>query len=122
MVAKLIWKGALFALSIFMLLLTMGYGMSPVPKGPANTAEFSGQAKIAVVGARTSGFRSAGTTNDPVVEKTVWDKVRDTTSDWFSGPVSASASSSANRSELQKLQHRRTTQGKPGGLSVLKAY
>ncbi len=87
-----------------MLLLTMGYGQGNYTPNK-NWSIFSEQAKIAKPGARVSGFRSV--TPDPELEKTFWDTVRDTTTEWFGGvDMTSSGESEASKSELQKLQTR----------------
>ncbi|RLJ40694.1 hypothetical protein BCF46_3264 [Litoreibacter meonggei] len=95
---------ALFSLSIFMLLLVLGFGRGDYSTDK-NYGTFSGQAKIAKPGARVAGFRSVAP--EPVPEKTFWDTVRDTTDGWFGGGNMASVGKSdASKSELQKLQSR----------------
>ena len=104
MVAKVVWKMALFSISIFVLLLTMGFGQGNYATDK-NYGTFSGQAKVAKPGARVAGFRSV--TPEPVPEKTFWDTVRDTTGEWFGGGTMMSVGGSdASKSELQKLQNR----------------
>lgn len=101
---RLIWKGMMFAFSIFMLLLTMGYGQGSYSQSK-NWALFSGQAKVAREGARTSGFQSVAPA--PEVEKTIWDTIRDTTDEWMGGgQMNTAGRSSVDRSELQNLQRR----------------
>ena len=104
MVAKVVWKMALFSLSVFMLLLVLGVGRGDYSVDK-NYDTFSGQAKIAKPGARVAGFRSVEP--EPVPEKTFWDAVRDTMDEWFGGGTVASVGKSdVSKSELQKLQSR----------------
>ena len=104
MVAKVIWKMALFSLSIFVLLLTMGYGQGDYTP-TENWALFSGQAKVAQPGARTGSFKSV--TPAPAPDKTIWDTIRDTTDKWMGGGNMMSTGQRAgDKSELEKLQSR----------------
>jgi len=127
MLAKVIWKGAMFAFSIFMLLLVMGYGSggaSLMPKQDTHT-RLPGQAKIAAPGARMSGFQSVAPRPEPVVlEPSLFAKIREATDRWLIGGNmhSLAQAQGPKPSELQQWQRRRGTQGVPGGMSVLKAY
>ena len=104
MVTKVVWKMALFSLSIFMLLLVMGFGQGDYSTDK-NYGTFSGQAKVAKPGARVAGFRSVAP--EPVPEKTFWDAVRDTTDEWFGDRnMTSVGKSDASKSELQKLHSR----------------
>lgn len=94
----------MFSFSVFMLLLTMGYGQGDYTQ-PKNWGIFSGQAKVAKPGARVEGFRSV--TAEPVPEKTIWDTVRETTDAWMGGGnMMNSGRSDAGKSELEKLNSR----------------
>ena len=104
MVTKVVWKMALFSLSIFMLLLVMGFGQGDYSTDNDN-GTFSRQAKVAKPGARVAGFRSVAPEQEP--EKTFWDTVHDTTDEWFGGGNMMNVGKSdASKSELQKLQSR----------------
>ncbi|EPX76838.1 hypothetical protein thalar_02556 [Litoreibacter arenae DSM 19593] len=104
MFAKVAWKMALFSFSIFMLLLTMGYGQGNYSQ-PKNWAIFSGQAKVAKPGARIDGFRSVEQPPEP--DKTIWDTIRDTTSEWMGGGnIGSAGGRTAPKTELQKLNKR----------------
>lgn len=104
MVAKVIWKMALFSLSIFLLLLTMGYGQGDYTP-TENWALFSGQAKVAQPGARTGSFRSVTPAAAP--DKTIWDTIRDTTDKWMGGGnMMRTDERAGNKSELEKLRSR----------------
>ena len=95
MVAKVIWKMALFSLSIFVLLLTMGYGQGDYTP-TENWALFSGQAKVAQPGARTGSFKSV--TPAPAPDTTIWDTIR--------GNMMSTGQRAGDKSELEKLQSR----------------
>jgi hypothetical protein len=104
MLAKVVWKTALFGVSMIMLLLTVGYGQGDYTPNK-NWGTFSGQAKVARPGARVAGFRSVAPESVP--EKTFWDTVRDTTDEWFGGGAMVSVrEDDVSESELQKLQSR----------------
>lgn len=123
MLARVIWKSSLFAVSIFMLLLTMGYGHSGgtfLPQQETYTRA-AGQAKIAEPGARTSGFRSTAPAPEPVVvEPSIFARIRQTTDRWLGGgQMMGVGQHDAHKTELQKLQARRATRGIPGGMSVM---
>lgn len=115
---RLIWKGMMFTFSIFMLLLVMGYGKGNYSQSK-NWAIFSGQAKVARQGARTSGFKSVAPAPKP--EKTIWDTIRDTTDEWMGGGnMNSAGKSAANRSELQNLQRRAAGRGTATTMAVQK--
>ncbi|PTX54532.1 hypothetical protein C8N43_3348 [Litoreibacter ponti] len=125
MSARFVWKGILFAISIFMLLLTMGFGHSGgtfLPEKETHT-RFSGPTKIAAPGARTAGFKSTAPEPEPIViEPSIFAKIRNTTDRWMGGGQMVSVGQhEGHKTELQKLQSRRATKGIPGGLSVLEA-
>lgn len=124
MSARLVWKGILFSVSIFMLLVTMGFGSGGGTYYPEKEtfSRFSGQAKITAPGARTSGFTSVAPDPEPIVaEKSIFQTFRDTTDRWMGGGEIIAAPQK-KRSELQQLQTRRPTQGVLGGMSVMKTY
>lgn len=104
MFVKVFWKTSLFAFSVFMLLLVMGFGQGDYSQAK-NWGLFSGQAKVAKPGARVSGFRSVEAAADPDIG--FFDTVRMTLEEWVGGGEMASASKGPARgTELQKLQGR----------------
>ena len=104
MFAKVVWKMALFAVSVFILLLTLGYGQDDYHP-TQSWDQVGGQAKVAQPNARTAGFKSVAP--PPAPKKTIWDTIRDTTNKWLGGgSMTSVGAADAGKSELQKLQSR----------------